>query len=136
MSTKVKNEAKEGIGIWQEWLKTVGEKEDIWLRTQKGREPLKRVKLHGFLGQEAGCCAWCGVSWESAEDEGDEGVYHMWALCLVPWDRKLQRPDMLTLTAGWKTKAAMVEAGKSFRRLGVNPWRCVLAAPGLEQWRW
>lgn len=29
MSSKVKNEAKEGIGIWQEWLKRVGEKEDI-----------------------------------------------------------------------------------------------------------
>lgn len=29
MSTKVKNEAKEGVGIWQEWLKTVGKKEDI-----------------------------------------------------------------------------------------------------------
>lgn len=29
MHTKVKNEAREGIGIWQEWLKRVGEKEDI-----------------------------------------------------------------------------------------------------------
>lgn len=92
--------------------------------------------LASWNRRQAVCLVWSELG-ESTEDEGDEGAYHMWALCLVPWDRNPQRPDMLTLSAGWKTKGAMVGAGKSFRRLYVSiPGDVHWIAPGLEQWRW
>ena len=43
MRTKVKNEAKKGVGIYQKWLKWVSEEEDIW-RYKKGKGATEKAQ--------------------------------------------------------------------------------------------